>query len=568
MPARARRELDAIAEELGAAIARRERRLVLDAATNERWARRLDVLAARIAAVDPAALDREAQLTRDVLVDEITRARALVREGWLERDVNGTSSGVHALVEIVASFERRGWRDFRWTVERLGEARAWADSYVALLERGLARGEIAPRPAVASAIASLDAMRAVHAPKNPFRELGDELAELARRRPHRDARALRRELERVVREEVVPALARVRTYLVRRYLPRAPARVDAATYAHFLALHLGEDHESPAAIGAWGRREVAALRSELRSAVRAAFGARASLPRAMRRLSVDAAQRFRTEEELLRTARSEVERARAIVERAVPVPPGKLRVERIPPHQDATMLAQYLTPRDGAGTLQLNTTALLGAQRRHELATLVTHETFGGHHLAALHAEARELPDVRRFAVNAAFDEGWALYAEQLRDELGGYAPDERVGYLAQQLWRAARLVVDTGLHTGAMTRREAERYLETQAFLPPARARAEVQRYLDCPAQALAYYVGKTRLLRLRTKVKRLQGARFDLRRFHRKLLSLGAVPLALAEASLIAWAQRSATLSSRARARARARARTPADQNSPANR
>lgn len=204
------------------------------------------------------------------------------------------------------------------------------------------------------------------------------------------------------------------------------------------------------------------------------------------------------------------------------------------------MLAQYLNPRDGEGTLQVNTTALLSAQRRHELPTLMTHEAFGGHHVAALHAEAQHhLPDFRRFAVMSAFDEGWALYAEQLRDEQGGYTPVERVGYLAQQLWRAARLVVDTGLHTGVMSRAAAVRYLERVALLPRARAEAEVRRYLDCPAQALAYYVGKEKLLALRTNVKRIQGTRFDLKRFHRKLLSLGAVPWGEAENALVAWAR-----------------------------
>jgi uncharacterized protein (DUF885 family) len=529
-----------VAADLGAAIARRERRLVHDEASHARWARRLDDLSARLVAIDPALLDDEARVTHAVVRDELERALVLVRDGWLERDVNGTSSGVHALVEIVTSFERRGRRDLRWTIARLGEARAWANAYVRLLERGAVRGELAPRPAVASAVASIDAMLDRDAPANPFAELTRELAALHARRPHPLDAALARDLQRALQTQVGPALRHVRSYLVDRYLPRAPARLDRATYEHWLAVHLGEDHASPAAIGAWGRREVARLRRELRRAVHVAYGPRASLPSAMRRLALAAAQRFRTEEELLQAARAEVARARTIVARAVAVPPGELSIEPVPPHQDRTMLAQYLTPRDGSGALQLNTTALLHAQRRHELPALVTHETFGGHHLAALHAEARALPDVRRFAASAAFDEGWALYAEQLRDELGGYEPEERIGYLAQQLWRAARLVVDTGLHAGGMTRREAEDYLATVAFLPRARARAEVRRYLDCPAQALAYYVGKTRVLNLRAKVRRTLGARFDLRAFHRKLLSLGAIPLRLVEATLLAWARR----------------------------
>lgn len=474
-----------------------------------------------------------------MLASEIARQRELVVSGWSERDLNGTSSGAHALVEIVTSFERTSMKDWRWTIARLAGAERWARGYVALLRRGLDAGRIVPEAAVRSAIASVDAMLDVRDPKNPFRELAREMDTKLARKPQ--LRALRRDLDRAIVDAVVPALRVLRRFLEKTYLPRATQRLDDAAYRHYLDAHLGPGHPSPEALRAHGAREVARLRRELRRAVHAAFGSRASLPRAMKSLARSKTMRFRDPSDLVRAATAELERARAYAEEAMPVPDGELRVEPIPTHQEGTMLAQYLNPRDGEATLQLNTTTLLSAQRRHELPTLVTHEVFGGHHVAALHAEAQDhLPDFRRFAVMSAFDEGWALYAEQLRDEQGGYTKLERVGYLAQQLWRAARLVVDTGLHTGAMSRAAAVRYLERIALLPRARAEAEVRRYLDCPAQALAYYVGKERLLSLREKVKRIQGpARFDLKRFHRKLLSLGAVPLGEAENVMLAWAR-----------------------------
>lgn len=505
---------------------------------NARWVRTLDRFAEKLARFDDAKLPVQSSLTRRLLAAEIARRRDLHASGWLERDLNGTSSGAQALVEIVTSFDRTSMKDWRWTIARLAGAEEWARGYVALLRRGLEAGRVVPEDAVRSAIASVDAMLAVRDPRNPFRVLAREMGEKLARKPQ--LRALRRDLDRAIHDAVVPALRMLRRFLETTYLPRAARQLDEASYHHYLDAHLGPDHASPEALRAHGVREVARLRRELRRAVHVAFGSRATLPRAMKNLARSRAMRFRDPAELVHAATAELERARTYAERAMPVPRGALRVEPIPTHQEGTMLAQYLNPRDGEGTLQVNTTALLSAQRRHELPTLMTHEAFGGHHVAALHAEAQHhLPDFRRFAVMSAFDEGWALYAEQLRDEQGGYTPVERVGYLAQQLWRAARLVVDTGLHTGVMSRAAAVRYLERVALLPRARAEAEVRRYLDCPAQALAYYVGKEKLLALRTNVKRIQGTRFDLKRFHRKLLSLGAVPWGEAENALVAWAR-----------------------------
>jgi uncharacterized protein (DUF885 family) len=180
---------------------------------------------------------------------------------------------------------------------------------------------------------------------------------------------------------------------------------------------------------------------------------------------------------------------------------------------------------------------------RHELANLVSHEVYGGHHLAQVHAERqRALPRFRRRRLDSAFDEGWAFYAETWRDEQGGFVGRERVGYLTDQLWRAARLVVDTGLHTGRMSRKDATRYFREATFSTQATARAEIQRYIDSPAQALAYAYGKRRLLATRAAVQEILGARFDARRFHARVLALGAVPPSEVHRALVSWAKRRA--------------------------
>jgi uncharacterized protein (DUF885 family) len=287
------------------------------------------------------------------------------------------------------------------------------------------------------------------------------------------------------------------------------------------------------------------LLAELRGTVRALAPAGTSVAAFMRRLRREPANRYRDGDELLAAARAEVHRAAALARAVVPVPREGVTIAPVPRHEEATTAAQYMLI-DGDPPryeLQLNTGALLPGQLRHELANLVTHEGYPGHHLAQVVAERqRDLPRFRRRHLDSTFDEGWALYAETLRDEQGGFTPRERVGHLTDQLWRAARLVVDPGLHTGRMRPARAVRYFRAATFSTRATARAEIERYLDDPGQAVAYAYGKRRLLGIRAAVREILGDRFDARRFHARLLRLGAVPLAEAERAMLTWARRRA--------------------------
>lgn len=173
----------------------------------------------------------------------------------------------------------------------------------------------------------------------------------------------------------------------------------------------------------------------------------------------------------------------------------------------------------------------VGDWPKYTLPSLTYHEGLPGHHLQISTSQAAEGPMIRKFSFFGAYTEGWALYAEQVADELGAYANDlERAGYLQSFLFRAARLVIDTGIHAKKWSREQATDYMvETVGFARP-RSQREIERYCTQPGQACSYKIGHTSWVRARKKAQEIAGAKFDLKRFH-EVIRRGAVPLTTLE-------------------------------------
>jgi len=173
------------------------------------------------------------------------------------------------------------------------------------------------------------------------------------------------------------------------------------------------------------------------------------------------------------------------------------------------------------------------------METLFLHEAIPGHHFQiALAQENEALPNFLRFNGNTAFVEGWALYAESLGPELGMFTdPYQAFGSLDDEMLRAMRLVIDTGIHAKGWTREQAIRYMLDNSAQSETDARAEVERYIAIPGQALAYKVGALTIRRLRTEAEQTLGERFDPREFHAQVLDTGALPMAVLEAKIRDW-------------------------------
>jgi uncharacterized protein (DUF885 family) len=184
-------------------------------------------------------------------------------------------------------------------------------------------------------------------------------------------------------------------------------------------------------------------------------------------------------------------------------------------------------------------TSELPTRTSHRMTALYLHEGSPGHHLqASLAQEDASLPAVLRFSWNPGYGEGWALYCEALGDELGLYSdPYQRFGRLDMEIFRAARMVVDTGLHAKGWSREQAIRYLLDNTSLDRAAVEQEIDRYIVWPGQATAYKVGDLFIRQLRARAQQKLGTRFDIRAFHQQVLDTGAIPLRVLEKKIDDW-------------------------------
>jgi len=194
-----------------------------------------------------------------------------------------------------------------------------------------------------------------------------------------------------------------------------------------------------------------------------------------------------------------------------------------------------------AGYFEANTNNL-SRRPKYDMETVLLHEAVPGHHLQNARAqELKGLPSFRRATHYVAYGEGWALYAESLGGEMGMYRdPYSKFGQLSAEIWRACRLVIDTGLHAFGWTREQSIRYLADTSGIQESAAIAETDRYILNPGQALGYKIGELRIKALRARAQQALGARFDLRRFHNALLDDGALPLNILEARIDEWIAR----------------------------
>lgn len=362
----------------------------------------------------------------------------------------------------------------------------------------------------------------------------------------------RRDLREALEGGVRPALARYLAFLVERVAPNARGddrpglaslpfgeRCYAAEIRHHTTL---DPAPTPAELHRIGQEEIARINAEMSALGQKLFGT-SDLPRILERLRTDRALYFSTSEEVEEKARRALEVARArIPEYFGILPKAECVVARIPDYEAPfTTVAYYRQPvPDGTRPGQYFVNVYKPETRtRYEAEALAFHESIPGHHLQiAIAQELPELPEFRKHLLMTAYVEGWALYAEQLADEMGLFAGDlDRMGKLSYESWRASRLVVDTGLHALGWSRQAAKDYMLAHTALAPNNIDNEVDRYIVWPGQALAYKTGQLELGRLRRQAEGALGDRFDVRRFHDVVLGRGALSLPILRAQVEAW-------------------------------
>lgn len=498
-------------------------------------------------------LSREDRLTLALLTHELEVIRRLetIALPW-SWQISSYENAITFINEISENHQVNTPADAEALVARYRAVPVWVEGYIAALREGLVAGRVAPAPPTVRLVEML------------ARQLGEpvetwtlfEPTRLERGWKDADKDAFARSAEAALREAVAPALSTLHAFLVGEILPaaRGEDRVGVcflpdgeAVYQAFVLQHASIERDA-ASIHQTGLEELARIHAEIR-----ALGLRLfqtdDLGAIFKRLREDPDLRFSTAQEVEDKAREALARARDAMPRWFGrLPVTDCVVRRVPDYQAPyTTIAYYRPPGgDGAsvgqpGEYMINTYAP-ETRPRFEAEALAFHESIPGHHhQIALAMELPNLPAFRRFGLQNAYVEGWALYTERLADEMGLYSGDlDRMGMLSFDTWRASRLVVDTGLHALGWDAARAVAFLLANTPLAENNIRNEVDRYISWPGQALGYKLGQIVVQELRAEAEKTLGAAFRIAEFHDVLLCLGPVPLVVLEQEMRRWMKR----------------------------
>jgi len=502
----------------------------------------LQAVQARLAALPPSPAGSEDALTRELLEWRLgTRIEAArFDEARIPFD-NGDgffNTGNYAAETTVI----RSDADAVAWIARLRSLPAYLDQEIENLKRGIATRVVQPQPTASGVLAILKLAADQPAAASP---LLAPLKDLPATIPAERQQALRTEALAAIERSVKPAQAKLVIFFERDYLPHARTQLGAATLPDGRAWYAFEVRRStttamtPDEVFALGEREVARIHGEMASAMRST-GFSGTLPEFIAMLRTD--QRFYAPD-----LETYVEKASEIGKRIdglLPLWFGRLprltwTIRVKPPELEASSSGYDLgDPERGAPG-----TVVVGAHSYQSplfgLPAWILHEGVPGHHLQiALSQERTDLPEFRRRDEPTAFIEGWALYAEQLGEDMGVYRNAyERFGRLSFDMWRACRLEMDVGIHWKGWSREQAESCLRENTALPETSVVRETQRYIAWPAQALAYKIGELQFLAERRRAEEALGARFDIRAFHDAVLDDGPMPLAILHEQIGHW-------------------------------
>ncbi|MQA62000.1 MAG: DUF885 family protein [Actinophytocola sp.] len=502
-------------------------------------------LARAATAVEPAELDESDRITRELIVQQ---SCALAAEIEVRLEEFSVSDGLAspALWPLVA-LPIISLADGAMAEGFLSRLDALPDYLHTLCERqraGLSHGLAPPSFLVRAAISYVDRYLRSGS-DDPLRAV----------RPQVNVAGFDERRDALIADMVRPAYGAYRDFLEHEVLPDARSDGQAGLwwlpdgerrYHAMIAVHTTTEH-TPEELHTAGLELLAKLADEYAAIGSRVFGTR-SLEEIFHRMRTDPALRWSSGEELLNSARLAIARAQAVAPRWFSrVPAERVEVRAVPAAEaDGGSLAIYTPPsRDGSrpGTYFANTLDP-GERFRYLSEAMAFHEAVPGHHFQITTALGlNKLPLLRRIADINAYAEGWGLYAERLADEMDLYSGNlARLGMLALDSMRAARLVVDTGLHAFGWSRQRAVEFLLAQTPMARVEIESEVDRYAGVPAQALSYMVGRLEIQRMRTESEMLLGRAFDVREFHDVVLGCGPLPMAILNTVVRDWAQRRA--------------------------
>jgi uncharacterized protein (DUF885 family) len=499
---------------------------------------------ARLEALDETALQNDDRVNYDLLTLDLQNEIAASKFGGKYLAVTnryGPHTFITGLPDDLPFFTLADYESY---VKRLNAAPAYIGGVIERLSKGVETGWVQP----CASMAGYEKTIRFH--------VVDKAADSAMMRPFdakpatvsaKDWKRLQAAAERAVVDEAVPAIARFADFYENTYAPAcrqeigASALPDGRAYYDFRAALFTTTPMTADQIHALGLKEVARIRQEMDATIKAAkFDG-----------GFKAFQEFlRTDPQFYAKTPQELMEKNSLVAKKIDGELPKLfaRLPRMPytlkeipaDTAEGTTTAYYEPPAgDGtrAGVYRVNTSKL-DTRPLYEVEALTLHEAVPGHHFQIALSQELDLPDFRKYGGFTAFIEGWGLYAESLGLDVGFYKdPYSNFGRLSYEMWRACRLVVDTGIHAKGWSRQQAIDFMKENTALSEHNIAAEVDRYISNPGQALAYKIGQLKFKELRERAAKALGPKFDLRRFHDAALENGAIPLSALDGAIDRW-------------------------------
>jgi uncharacterized protein (DUF885 family) len=456
-----------------------------------------------------------------------------------------TFNGIQTVEGLVNSLRFETIKDYEDWIGRMRNFPRYMDQNIDLMREGIRQHVLLPKVIGEKILTQLNNMDwqdpTKHGFYKPFKKMPASFSAS-------DKGRLTTTAQEAIKAEVLPAFQRFRDFLQKEYVPASFEQVgawqvpDGANAYKYLVRSMTTTTLTPDQVHEIGLQEVKRIRAEMEEAKDKA-GFKGTMREFFEFLRTDPKFYAKNEGDLLEYTRAlakDVDPRLIKIFRSFPrLPYG---VQPVPREIAPGMPAAYAAPAapDGSrpGYFYINTYKP-ETRPEYEITSLILHEAVPGHTFqGGIAIELKDLPKFRRYGGYSAYQEGWALYCESLGDELGVYDdPYVRFGKLSNEMWRAVRLVVDTGMHQKHWTRQQAIDYFLANVATTEYNATSEVDRYISWPGQALAYKIGELKIKELRERATRELGPGFDLREFHDAVLLNGPLPLTVLEKEVKAW-------------------------------
>jgi uncharacterized protein (DUF885 family) len=503
---------------------------------------------ARFQAIDPGDLDGQARLSYDVMLRNLN----LDLEGYQFRtdlmplSQFGNVAGMFAQLGSGTSAQPFATvKDYDNWLARASKAPALFAQMQADMREGVQTGMVQPKVLMVKVIPQLDALIKDKPEDTLFWQ---PIANFPKDFSDADKKRLTDAYRALIVDQLMPAYRDLRKYVNDEYLPHCRDTVGLAALPNGKALYAYDVKVStttdmtPEQLHAIGLSEVKRIHGEMHDVMKQ-VGFKGSLQDFFKFVTTDKRFEFKDEKSLLDAYNALRVRVDAGVPRLFSVlPKAKFEIRPIEAFRAKSAAGgEYQGPsEDGSrpGIFYVNTYDL-PSRKTWDMEDLYLHEAIPGHHFQiSIQQELSGVPAFRRFGGDTAYVEGWALYTESLGKELGVYTdPYMYFGKLQGELWRAIRLVVDTGLHSDNWTRDQVIKYMRDNSAVTETDAIAEAERYMAIPGQALAYKVGQMKIRELRTRAEKALGDKFDVREFHDQILKDGSLPMSVLDAKIDRW-------------------------------